>query len=214
MNTPSPDSGPEAPGPALALTLTLTIDVVRVCVGPVRQVAVGGRRVATAIAKQPVEGRVAVLPLGLAGDEQADLARHGGLSKAVYAYPQAHLAFWQTVRAQARQALWDEPVPPGLLGENLLLGGVREHELWIGDRLVGPDATFVVSEPRMPCFKFEAAMGFPQASRLMVDSGFCGAYLAVLHPGTVAAGDVLRLQEGPREVNLRELFRARTGKGT
>jgi MOSC domain-containing protein YiiM len=189
------------------------VTVCHVCVGSVRSVSISGRRVATAIAKQPVAGRVAVGPLGLAGDEQADLARHGGLSKAVYAYPQAHLAFWQTVRAQARQALWDEPVPPGLFGENLLLGGLREPDLWIGDRLVGPDATFVVSEPRMPCFKFEAAMGFAQASRLMSDSGFCGAYLAVLHPGTVAAGDVLRLEAGPREVNLRELFRARTGRG-
>jgi MOSC domain-containing protein YiiM len=47
----------------------------------------------------------------------------------------------------------------------------------------------------------------------MVDSGYCGTYLAVLHPGSVAAGDVLRLQPGPREVNLRELFRARMGRG-
>jgi MOSC domain-containing protein YiiM len=176
-------------------------------------VAIAGRRIATAIHKRPVAGRVGVGPLGLAGDEQADLARHGGLSKAVYAYPQAHLAFWQTVRAQARQALWDEPVPPGLFGENLLLAGLREQDLWIGDRLAGPDATFVVSEPRTPCFKFEAAMGFAQAGRLMADSGFCGTYLAVLHPGSVAAGDVLRLEPGPREVNLRELFRARMGRG-
>ena len=59
-------------------------------------------------------------PLGLAGDEQADLSVHGGLSKAVYAYPKAHYAFWQTVRAQARVSLWDEPLPPGALGENVV----------------------------------------------------------------------------------------------
>jgi MOSC domain-containing protein YiiM len=186
--------------------------VVHVCCGRTRNVAIGGRLVATAIAKLPVAGRVAVGPLGLAGDEQADLARHGGLSKAVYAYPQAHLAFWQTVRAQARQALWDEPVPAGLFGENLLLTGLREADLWIGDRLVGPDATFVVSEPRMPCFKFDAAMGFAQAGKLMAQSGFCGSYLAVLHAGSVAASDALVLQAGPREVNLRELFLAKLGR--
>jgi MOSC domain-containing protein YiiM len=188
------------------------ITVVHVCVGRTRTVEIAGRRVATAIGKQPVDGRVGVGGLGLAGDEQADLSRHGGLAKAVYAYPQAHLEFWRTVRAQARQALWDEPVPPGLFGENLLLAGVREGDLWIGDRLTGPDTTFVVSEPRMPCFKFEAAMGFAQASRLMTQSGFCGAYLAVLNPGSVAAGDVLQLEPGPREVNLLELFRARSGR--
>jgi MOSC domain-containing protein YiiM len=183
--------------------------IVHVCTGVTRSVAIAGRRVATAIAKAPVAGRVAVGPLGLAGDEQADLSRHGGLSKAVYAYPQAHLAFWQTVRAQARVALWDEPVPPGLFGENLLLAGLREPDLWIGDRLRGPDAVFVVSEPRTPCHKFDAAMGFAQAGRLMAQSGFCGAYLAVLHAGTVAAGDALVLEPGPREVGLAELFRAR-----
>jgi MOSC domain-containing protein YiiM len=198
---------------AMSAIAPATATIVHVCVGRTRPVVIAGRGVATAIAKQPVTGRVAVGSLGLAGDEQADLARHGGLAKAVYAYPQAHLAFWQTVRAQARQALWDEPVPPGLFGENLLLAGLRETDLWIGDRLAGPDATFVVSEPRTPCFKFEAAMGFAQAGRLMVDSGYCGTYLAVLHPGSVAAGDVLRLQPGPREVNLRELFRARMGRG-
>ena len=64
----------------------------------------------------------------------------------------------------------------------------------------------------MPCFKFDAAMGFAQAGKLMAQSGFCGAYLAVLHAGSVAAGDALRLEPGPREVNLRELFMARVGR--
>jgi MOSC domain-containing protein YiiM len=43
----------------------------------------------------------------------------------------------------------------------------------------------------------------------MNQSGYCGTYLAVIEPGTVQAGDTLRLDPGPREVNLRELFRAR-----
>ena len=46
-------------------------------------------------------GALAVGPLGLAGDEQADLSVHGGPGKAVYAYPSEHYPFWQTVRAQA-----------------------------------------------------------------------------------------------------------------
>jgi MOSC domain-containing protein YiiM len=69
-----------------------------------------------------------------------------------------------------------------------------------------------VSEPRLPCFKFNAAMGFAQASKLMSQSGYCGSYLAVIEPGSVQAGDVARLEPGPREVNLRELFRARMGR--
>ncbi|MFY9512198.1 MAG: MOSC domain-containing protein [Rubrivivax sp.] len=174
-----------------------------------RQTLIGGGQVLTAIAKQPVVGAVAVQPLGLDGDAQADLSVHGGVSKAVYAYPFEHFAFWQTVRAQARVALWDEAPTPGLFGENLTVQGLLEDRLWIGDRLRLPNCVLAVSEPRFPCFKFNAAMGFNQAAKLMVQSGFCGSYLAVIEPGTVAAGDGIELLPGPREVNLRELFRSR-----
>lgn len=183
--------------------------VLRVSVGRVRQAQINGRKVATAICKEPVEGPVAVLPLGLDGDEQADPSVHGGLGKAVYAYPGEHLPFWQTVRAQARVALWDDALPPGALGENLLLQGLLETDLFIGDRLVLPNAVLAVSEPRMPCFKFTAAMGFAQAGKLMVESGFCGSYLAVIEPGSVQSGDAIQLVPGTRQVNIRELFKSR-----
>lgn len=187
--------------------------VLRVSVGSARRAAIQGRQVLTAIAKSPVEGPVAVRLLGLEGDEQADLSRHGGLSKAVYAYPGEHLPFWQTVRAQASLSLWDEPLPPGLLGENLLLQGLLEADLFVGDRLLLPHCVLAVSEPRFPCFKFAAAMGFPQATQLMSQSGYCGSYLAVIEPGTVQAGDPIRLQPGPREVSIRDLFRSRVRAG-
>ena len=183
--------------------------VQQVHVGRVRDTVINGRRTTTAMTKHAVTGPVAVRPLGLEGDEQADLTVHGGLSKAVYAYPHEHYAFWQTVRAQAQVSLWDEPLPTGSLGENLTLSGLLESKLWIGDRLVLPGCVLVVSEPRMPCGKFAAAMGFAQAVKLMAQSGYCGSYLAVHQPGTVQAGDAFELQPGPREVNLRDLFRSR-----
>jgi MOSC domain-containing protein YiiM len=186
--------------------------VLMVATGPAVKTLIQGRSVLTAIHKQPVEGPVTVGPLGLQGDEQGDLTLHGGLSKAIYAYPSEHLPFWQTVRAQARAAGWGEPLAPGRFGVNLLLQGFREHELWIGDRLRLPHCTLVVSEPRRPCFKFDHAMGFAQASKLMKESGFCGSYLAVLEPGHVSAGEAFTLEPGPREVNLRDLFRARVGR--
>jgi MOSC domain-containing protein YiiM len=147
--------------------------------------------------------------MGLAGDEQADPTVHGGITKAVYLYPQAHYAFWQRVRAQAQVALWDEPLPPGSLGENLTVQGLTEDQLWVGDQLHLPGCVLAVSEPRFPCFKFSAAMGFEQAGKLMVQSGWCGSYLAVIEPGQLAAGDPIQLIPGPREVSVRELFRAR-----
>lgn len=174
-----------------------------------REVEINGRKVMTGIAKRSVSHPVAVRPMGLEGDEQADLSVHGGLPKAVYAYPSEHYPFWQTVRAQARVALWDEPLPPGAIGENLTLSGLLEHQVWVGDVLRFPDCELAVSEPRFPCFKFNHAMGFNQASKLMGQNGWCGYYLAVRVAGTLQAGQAFELVPGPREVGIRELFRSR-----
>jgi MOSC domain-containing protein YiiM len=106
--------------------------VLQVCSGRAQTLRAGGREVLSAIAKAPVAGPVAVGPLGLEGDEQADLSVHGGLAKAVYAYPSEHLAFWQTVRAQAQVAPWGQALPAGAMGENLLLQGLLERDLWVG----------------------------------------------------------------------------------
>jgi MOSC domain-containing protein YiiM len=171
--------------------------------------SIDGRQVMTAIAKRTVDAAVSVRPLGLQGDEQADLSVHGGASKALYAYPHEHYAFWQTVRAQAGASAWGDALAPGAMGENLTTAGLVESELWIGDRLRLPDCLLAVSEPRFPCFKFNAAMGFKQAAKLMVQSGFCGSYLAVIESGSVRAGDAITIEPGPREVSIRELFRSR-----
>ena len=186
--------------------------VVSVNVARASSVSIQGRRVLTAIAKRPVEGRHAVLPLGIEGDEQADPRVHGGPSKAVYAYPSEHCKFWQTVRAQAGVALWDEPLPPGSLGENLTLAGVVETQLFVGDLLRFPGCALAVSEPRTPCFKLNAALGFKHAGKLMTESAWCGWYLAVREPGTIAAGEPFEVLPGPRELSIWELFRARIGR--
>lgn len=184
-----------------------TVEAVNV--GRAQPLLVGGRPVASGFLKTPQTGPVQVRSAGLEGDEQADMTVHGGIAKAVYAYPAEHYPFWQTVQAQARVGLWNEAPPPGLLGENLTLRGLLESQVWIGDRLELPGCALVVSEPRFPCGKLNAALGFSQAGKMMWQSGFCGFYLAVHRPGQIAAGDAFSVLPGPREVSISELFRAR-----
>jgi MOSC domain-containing protein YiiM len=174
-----------------------------------RAVSIEGRTVMTGIFKQAVDGPVAVTTRGLEGDEQADLSVHGGLTKAVYAYPAEHYPFWQTVRAQAGVAAWDQPLPPGALGENLTLSGLLESQVCIGDMLRFADCELVVTEPRTPCFKFNTAMGFKHAAALMRQNTWCGFYLAVKTPGRLVAGEPFERVDGPREIGIEELFRAR-----
>ena len=178
-----------------------------------RETTIAGRTVMTAIGKRSVgDAAVAVRALGIEGDEQADLTVHGGLSKAVYAYPAEHYPFWQTVRAQAKAAAWEAPLPSGFLGENLTLSGLLEERAWVGDLLRFADCELAISEPRYPCFKFNAAMGFNQAAKLMAANGWCGFYLAVRVPGSLRAGESFKLVAGPREVGIGELFRAKMGR--
>jgi MOSC domain-containing protein YiiM len=186
------------------------MQVSSVNVAKATSILIDGRRVATSIFKRSAgDEAVAIGPMGLAGDEQADLTVHGGLSKAVYAYNAGHYAFWQTVRAQAGAAAWADLLAPGALGENLTITNFDESQLWIGDFLKVGTSILIVSEPRYPCFKFNHAMGFTQAAKLMMQSGYCGAYLAVHQPGEVRRGDAVAVQPGPREVGVRELFKAK-----
>ena len=187
----------------------MTTRLLSVNIAPAQALMINAEPVMTGIVKRGVAGSVEVQPLGLAGDEQADLTVHGGLSKAVYAYPVEHYPFWQTVRAQARVAAWGEALPFGAMGENLTLSGLLETDVFIGDVLRFPGCELAVSEPRFPCFKFNAAMGFKHASKLMTANAWCGFYLAVRQPGVIAAGESFELVPGPREVGISELFRAR-----
>ncbi len=83
-----------------------------------------------------------------------------------------------------------------------------EGDAYIGDVLKFPDCTLAISEPRHPCFKFAAVMGFNQAVKMMAQSGYCGFYLAVRVPGTIAAGESYELIPGQREVSIAELFKS------
>lgn len=174
-----------------------------------RFAATSGEALESAIRKRARTGPVAVGPLGLDGDEQADTSVHGGPAKAVYAYPQEHYAFWTTVRGQAQVA---GALQAGDMGENLTLAGLLENKVWLGDVLRFADCELVVSEPRYPCFKFNAHLGFKHAAKMMAQSGYCGFYLAVRREGTLAAGEGFELIPGPREVGVVELFKSRMKK--
>lgn len=186
--------------------------LVSVQMGVARRTRIGERTILTAYGKQPVAQAVPVLPLGLMGDEQADLSIHGGLEKAVYAYPSEHYAFWQAARGEVGLGGIDDSLPPGSLGENLTLAGLLETGVWAGDVLKFPHCELRVTLPREPCYKFNAAMGFARASKLMAQTGFCGFYLAVKTPGVLRAGDAFEVVPGRRGVGIPALFAAKLAK--
>lgn len=180
--------------------------------GQSQRVQINGRKVLTGGYKRVVSGQVFVQALGLHGDEQADLSVHGGLEKAVYAYPSEHYPMWQQAREDAGVCGIDPHLPWGSMGENLTLMGVLESELWVGDVLRFANCALRVTQPREPCYKFNAAMGFAGAARLMASSGCCGVYLAVDEPGHLHAGAAFDLVAGPRGERIDSRFRSRISK--
>lgn len=213
-DAPTPNNPPDtSPDTSPGMRRVLSVNVARAA-----HLDIEGRRILSGIAKQAVSSsaspvRIAVRALGLEGDEQADLSVHGGVNKAVYAYPHEHFGFWQTVRAQAGAQAWGDALPAGMMGENLTITGLLEGDAFIGDVLRFPDCSLAISEPRRPCYKFEARMGFKHAIKMMAQSGFCGFYLSVRVSGSIAAGESFELIPGAREVSIRELFRAKMKRG-
>ncbi len=153
-------------------------------VGQPREVEWHGEAVRTSIYKEPVQGRVRVETLNVVGDRQSDLSVHGGRDKAVYAYPSEHYAFW-------RKELPGVELPWGAFGENLTTEGLLEDEVHVGDRLRMGSVEFVVTQPRMPCFKLAIRFNRPDIVKRFMRSGRTGFYVAVLREGDIGAGDAI-----------------------
>ncbi len=144
----------------------------------------------SAIAKTAIDGRVAVGPLGLAGDRQADALHHGGADRALLHYAREHYARWRAEHPACRFE------PPGF-GENLSTLGLDEHQVAIGDCFRAGGLLLEVSQPRTPCWKLDRRFGMAGLARAVQDSARCGWFYRVLEPGSLAVGDDLQRVASP-----------------
>jgi MOSC domain-containing protein YiiM len=173
--------------------------VLQISVSKPKVVDWNGHMVSTGIFKEPAEGKVKVRQLNLDGDEQADLTVHGGHDKAVYAYPVEHYEFW-------KNELNGRELEFGSFGENLTTSGVDENSICIGDKLKIGTARFVVTQPRMPCYKLGIRLGDDGMVRRFYKSGKWGVYLAVVEEGEIESGDVIEREgEDGHDVRLADV---------
>ena len=142
--------------------------------------------------KHLIDQPVQVTPLGISGDEQADLSVHGGIEKAVYGYALENYAAWRAEYPGHASTL-----VAGGFGENLCIDGMREADLCVGDihRIGG--AKLQVCQPRQPCFKLALRFEDKMMPRAMIRSGRAGWYYRVLEPGEIAPGAAVHLEGRP-----------------
>ena len=168
----------------------------------------------TGIGKRPVTGPVMVrdpgprrggLGSGLAGDFIGDRDHHGGADQAVYAFAREDLDGWQVVLGRE--------LADGAFGENLTTTGIDVNAALIGERWqVGAELVLQVTAPRIPCATFRGWLGEPGWLRTFTRAARPGAYLRVIAPGPVAAGDPIRVVHRPTHtVSVTLLHRALTG---
>lgn len=165
----------------------------------------------TGINKQPVDGPVAVrapgpkttgLHSGLVGDQIFDIDHHGGDEQAVYAYAREDYDWWQ--------ARLDRELPGGIFGENLTTIGVDVNGALIGERWhIGTDLVLEPTFGRVPCATFQAKMAEPHWVKTFTRENRPGAYLRVVEPGEVRAGDPIEIVNRPAHgVTIADAFRA------
>lgn len=207
--TPSPQPALTAPhGGATAATLVHDAPVEPLERGTVLAVCrvhallpdAGGVGV-TAIDKRPVEGRVRVRTLGLYADVQADRANHGGVDQAVYAYSEEDAGWWA--------AELGRDVPAGLFGENLRTRGLPVSTAVVGEHWEVGSAVLEVTSPRTPCQTFARRLGEQRWVKRFSAANRTGAYLRVVRPGDLGAGDEIAVVHRPDHgVTLADWFGA------
>jgi len=166
-----------------------------------REVSWQGKLVTTAIFKEPVKGPVMLRTLNLEGDRQADLTVHGGVTKAVYAYPSEHYGYWRT-------ELPGVDLPWGMFGENFTTEGLLEENVYIGDRFRVGETEVMATEPRMPCYKLGIKFGRADIIKRFLASRRTGFYFAVVRGGMVGTGDAMKLiGQEQQEISVADITR-------
>ena len=141
---------------------------------------------------------------GLVGDTIGNHKFHGGDDQAVYVYAREDLDVWET---QLQRTLTD-----GMFGENLTTSGIDVTGTRIGERWrIGTDGLLLeVSAPRTPCRTFVAFLNLNHWIKTFTQAAKPGAYLRVISPGRVRAGDAITIDYRPdHDVTIGLVFRAR-----
>ena len=146
-----------------------------------------GEEVLTGIYKVSTTEPLMIRKTNIDGDRQADLTVHGGVDKAVYAFPAEHYSYYQ-------ETLKQDPYETGQFGENLTTEGMLESDVHIGDRYQVGEVVLEVSQPRSPCYKFAIKMGTAESLSVCINSAKTGFYFRVLSEGVVQSGDCIEIE--------------------
>ncbi|WP_221166625.1 MOSC domain-containing protein [Rhizobium sp. NZLR5] len=152
--------------------------ILAMCIGNPERLA--GKSYKTGIFKHAVNGAVMIDAEGLVGDAICNRKHHGGVDQAVYLEGSVCLDWW------AREL--GHPINLGTFGENLVIEGLDNRQVAVGDRFMTGELVLEVTSCRIPCATFAARMNDPKFVKRYTQAGRPGIYCRVIANGIVEAG--------------------------
>lgn len=165
----------------------------------------GPRGAPSSIIKSPVPF-LSVSKNGTEQDEQGNKKLHGGPEKVLHQYS---LKNYELLRARYP----DNTFEAGSIGENMLVEGMEDDTVFIGDIWQFGEVILQVSAPRAPCNKISHRYQIKNLDRFVGEHGATGWYYRVLQTGTLRVNDDVRLLErADITVSVRDLMQCTYNK--
>ncbi len=178
------------------------MQILSVNVGQPKTVIWEGRSVSTGIFKSSVDGAVQIHKLGMDGDGQAEPKYHGGIEKAVYAYPNEYREYWI-------KTLGRDDIAYGMFGENLSTTGWQDSDMYIGDHWQFGEAVLMPLQPRIPCFKVGLRFNDASVTPKFIEARKYGTYFQIIQEGEVKAGDTIqRIKRSEYDLTVQDVVDA------
>ncbi|WP_029619006.1 MOSC domain-containing protein [Pseudorhizobium marinum] len=155
-----------------------------ICLG--RPEVLAGKSYKTGINKTALNVPIVVDAEGLVGDAVCNRKHHGGPDQAILLEGSLTLDWWA--------AELGRDLPPGAFGENLIVEGLDNREVSVGDRFHFDGVVLEASSARIPCATFAAKIGDPMFVKRYAAAGRPGIYCRVLQGGMLAAGEAVRCE--------------------
>jgi MOSC domain-containing protein YiiM len=171
--------------------------ILAVCTGHAEKLP--GKSYKTGINKHATAGAVMIDPEGIVGDAVCNRKYHGGVDQAIYVEGSLTLDWWANELGR--------PIAPGTFGENIVIEGLDNVEVAVGDRFIAGDLELEVTSARIPCATFSAKMGDPKFVKRYTKAGRPGIYCRVIRGDRAVAGTpVKHVAYGGERLTMPELL--------
>jgi MOSC domain-containing protein YiiM len=152
--------------------------ILAVCTGAAERLP--GKSYRTGINKHVAGGAVLIDAEGIVGDAVCNRKYHGGVDQAVYVEGSVTLDWWS--------AELGERIEPGTFGENIVIKGLDNRLVSVGDRFIAGDLVLEVTSARIPCSTLAAKMGDPKFVKRYTSAGRPGIYCRVIKAAAAGTG--------------------------